>query len=568
MADFFSLLNSIMGTVNGFLWHDYVLFTILGTGILFLLWSKFAPFVALTHGIQVVRGKYDKEEASSPGAITHFQALSAALSATVGLGNIGGVAVAIALGGPGAVFWMWVVGFIGMALKMIEVTLSMLYRDVSDPSNPHGGPMHVVSKGLERMNPSLAGVGKFFGGLFCVTLLISTMTGGNMFQAWNVATLNEQYLNMPPIVTGLILAVITGLVIIGGIKRIGVVAGTLVPFMCGLYLVAALYVVFTNISLVPETIRLIFTSAFSSAEAEGAFVGGTVGFAFMWGMKRALFSNEAGQGSAPIAHAAARTKEPVREGIVAGLEPFIDTIVVCTLTSLVILMSGAWNRGPEATIQNADINFVQTDEGAFQLAASTLPAYKMVKDAQFEWREGQRTFALVEAHSQKSTGTNLHRLHGTVAMGELGQFTVNWDEFRSDVLPKLVDKNIYGDYAGAALTSHAFDRVQQGLGRYLVSFAAFLFAISTMISWSYYGEQGTIFLFGEKAVLPYKFIFCVLTVVACSGFIKSDAELDNLTGFGMGMMLLVNIPICLLFSRQAMNAYHSYMKRLKKGEFS
>ncbi len=339
-------LNDVMATMNNILWHNVVLFVLLGTGIVLTIWSRFSQGVALTHGWKVIRGHYDDPD--DPGAINHFQALSAALSATVGLGNIGGVALAIALGGPGAVFWMWVVGFFGMSIKLTEVTLSMLYRNTDDPDNPHGGPMWVVSKGLPRLNPSLKGLARFIGVVFCITLLVSTITGGNMFQAWNVGEITQEYFGIPSVASGIILALIVAAVILGGIKRIGAVAGRLVPFMVALYLLAGTYVLAVNIDLMLPMLKLIVTSAFSGSEASGAFIGGTMGYAFLFGMKRALFSNEAGQGSSPIAHSAAKTDEPVREGIVAGLEPFIDTLIVCTFTALVILSTGVWNRAPRS----------------------------------------------------------------------------------------------------------------------------------------------------------------------------------------------------------------------------
>ncbi|HMQ15629.1 MAG TPA: amino acid carrier protein, partial [Phycisphaerae bacterium] len=330
--------------INVVLWHDWVLYVVLGTGVLFTIWSGFSQYVALTHGVAAVRGVYDRRE--DPGAINHFQALSTALSATVGLGNIGGVALAIALGGPGAVFWMWMVGLFGMSLKLTEVTLSMLYRNTDDPDNPHGGPMWVADKGFAAWG--LPALGKLIGVVFVVTLIISAITGGNMFQAWNVAEITASYFpSVPKPAVGIILAMLVGLVIIGGIKRIGAVAGRLVPFMCVFYMLAAIYVVFAEVRQVPEMLRLIFVCAFSPADVDKAFLGGTAGYAFLWGMKRALFSSEAGQGSAPIAHSAAKTDQPVREGIVSGLEPFVDTLVVCTLTTLVILLSGAWNRPAE-----------------------------------------------------------------------------------------------------------------------------------------------------------------------------------------------------------------------------
>lgn len=324
--------NSFLETANSFLWHNAVLFLVLGTGIVFTLWTRFSQFRSLTHGLHVLRGRYDNP--ADPGAINHFQALSAALSATVGLGNIGGVALAISLGGPGAVFWMWVVGFFGMALKTTEVTLAMLYRNTTDPDNPHGGAMWVISKALADGPPWRQKLGKLIGGLFCVTLLVTTVTGGNMFQAWNVGNMTELYFDVPGIFAGIALAIIVGLVILGGIHRIGRVAAALVPFMITIYFAAAVYVLAMDAGEIPAMFGLIFRSAFSPTEASGAFIGGTMGYAFLYGMKRAIFSNEAGQGTSPIAHSAAKTSEPVRESVVAGLEPFIDTIVTCTVTAL------------------------------------------------------------------------------------------------------------------------------------------------------------------------------------------------------------------------------------------
>ena len=202
------LFNAILASIGTVLWHPYVLYALLSTGVVLTIVSGFCQYRALTHGTKVLRGAYD--DPNDPGAINHFQALSAALSATVGLGNIGGVAIAIALGGPGAVFWMWVVGFFGMAIKFTEVTLSMLYRNTDDPDNPHGGPMWVVDKGLRRINPKLGGLARFLGVLFCITLLVSTVTGGNMFQAWNVAGLTEQYFGVPGVATGIFMAIIVG----------------------------------------------------------------------------------------------------------------------------------------------------------------------------------------------------------------------------------------------------------------------------------------------------------------------------------------------------------------------
>ncbi len=538
---------------NSLLWHNSVLFIILGTGVLFTIWSGFSQYRALTHGVTVLRGRYDNPD--DPGAINHFQALSAALSATVGLGNIGGVAMAISLGGPGAVFWMWVVGAIGMALKLTEVTLSMLYRNTDDPDNPHGGPMWVISKSLARHGPGWAKVGRSIGVIFCLTLLISTMTAGNMFQSWNVGEITEHYFAVPSILTGIVLAILVGMVIIGGIKRIGAVAGRLVPIMLTLYLVAGLYVLTVNIEQVPAMFMLIVKSAFVPAEATGAFIGGAAGYAFLFGMKRALFSNEVGQGSSPIAHSAAKTNEPVREAVVAGLEPFIDTIVVCTLTALVIMSTGVWNR--EAAFELPAAPAVSaTGPGTWQLADSPLP-----EDG---WVEGEQLFMIVVAHPNKQSKTQLHRVQGTVEADAAGTLSIRWAPFAGPQQPET-RAMVYETLVGATLTARAFDSVAPGLGKWLVTLASWLFAISTMISWSYYGEQGAVFLAGERAVIPYKIVFCVLCIVATAGFLKTDAQLDNLTGIGTGVMLFANLPIMWLLGRQAMLAYHNYIERLDDG---
>lgn len=571
-------LMHLLDVVNGVIWHELVLYVVLSVGVLFTIWSGIGQYRALTHGTSVIRGKYDDK--NDPGAINHFQALSAALSATVGLGNIAGVGVAVALGGPGAIFWMWMVGIFGMALKMTEVTLSMLYRNTDNPDEPRGGPMYVASKGFKQFG--MGGLGKVVGGIFVVTLLISTITGGNMFQSWAVSDVTKTNFGIPVQVTGIILAVVVGLVIVGGIKRIGAVAGRIVPFMCLIYLLGAFWVLGLNIQTIPDMFVLIFKHAFSPAEAQGAFVGGTFGFAILWGMKRALFSSEAGQGSSPIAHSAAKTDEPVREGIVAGLEPFIDTIVVCTLTSLVILSTGAWNRPAEANYKSTGINVIQTasstaEEPVWTLDNTILPERTTeAKRIEGDWTQGAEfhVFMVLELDNvDKYTGTKLNRLNGTVhyepdmvTNGQKGTFVVDWDTVSNPTKPRLPKMGVFVEYPGASLTSHAFNIVTPGMGKYLVVFAAWLFAISTMISWSYYGEQGVIYLFGTKAVIPYKLIYCLMIIVASAGFITTDAQLDNITALGTGVMLWANIPIMLIFGSIAMKAYKEYVNRLKRGE--
>ncbi len=597
--------NEALETINGYIWTDWMLYILLAVGILFTLWSGVSQYRALTHGVAVTTGKYDDPE--DPGAISHFQALSAALSATVGLGNIAGVAIAIAIGGPGAVFWMWVVGIIGMALKSTEVTQSMLFRDTSDPDNPHGGPMFVVAKGLKKWG--FGAIGQFIGVLFCLTLLISAVTGGNMFQAWSVGDITREVMDVPEYLTGLILAVLVAMVILGGIKRIGSVAGVLVPFMCVLYVIIALVVLAFNLGAVPDVIALIFRSAFNPAEASGAFIGGTAAMALLWGMKRALFSSESGQGSSPIAHSAAQTREPVSEGVVAGLEPFIDTIVVCTLTALVILSTGALTRGegeaggdgvfdPVPMVQIHEENRDGTTHRSWTLGTPTtftIDSEKLVfgktdlpeRSARGielggPWKHGDSVFVIAHGgDTNEHTASNRVMMSGSIVLPEEGASApyVRWNLIKSDKsevahwssliqggLPTLASPVIYEDYKGATLTAYAINRQFPGVGNWLILIASWLFAISTMISWSYYGEQGIVFLLGEWAVGMYKVVYCLLILVATAGIVTTTKEIGNLSDLGTGLMLWVNIPIMLIFGGTAMAAWHGYFRRLRRGE--
>ncbi|HIO19734.1 MAG TPA: hypothetical protein EYN11_01415, partial [Phycisphaerales bacterium] len=482
-----------------------------------------------------------------------------------------------------------------------EVTQSMLSRDLSDPDNPHGGPMYVVDSLFKKAGGRF---GATIGGIFCLTLILSAITGGNMFQAWNVAAVTTQYFDIPGVsgiekaengfnpetfAIGILLAIIVGSVIIGGIKRIGSVASKLVPFMCGLYLIAGIVVLLMNISAIPAIIMDIFKYGlgFGDASAGGAFIGGTFGYAMMWGIKRALFSSEAGQGSAPVAHAAAKCKEPVREGIVAGIGPFVDTLVVCTVTALIILATGAWNRGAEASFADDAPVALTLDGDAWHLSTPVLPhkneeakKINQVEEGTTGWSLNDSVFMMAHANTSEDTGTNIQRIEGTVVNGDAGELAVKWktigleeDEDGNTVPVTLVSNGIWTNYPGASLTAHAFDRSIPGLGKWLVVIACWLFAISTMISWSYYGEQGVIYIFGKEgavsvfAVTFYRLAYTVLVAVSTIGFIETDAELDMWTTLGLGAMLVANIPIMWVYGPKAMRAYHEYIGKLKRGEF-
>ena len=394
-----------------------------------------------------------------------------------------------------------------------------------------------------------------------------------MFQAWNVADITNTYFGIPSIVTGIILALVTGTVIIGGIKRIGDVAGRLVPFMCGLYLLAGIAVLIVKAADVPALLALVVREAFSPTEATGAFVGATAWFGLTTGLRRALFSNEAGQGTSPIAHSAAKTDEPVREGVVAGLEPFIDTCLVCTLTALVILVTGTWNRPPAGEFVG-EIVLVEGPDGRLTIEASVEIENLPELPAPNRWLDGNKFFLLAEVEETSSdTGSRFIKVPGTVRAvkaegNDQGTLVIEWGNLPNEALDgaRLMGKGVYAEVVGAALTGLAFDRAIPGLGMWLVTAASWLFAVSTLISWAYYGEQGVIYLFGERAVLPYKFVFCLATVVVTiPNFVTTADDLGNLSDLGTGVMLCANVPIILVMGYQAIAAFNDYFTRLRSG---
>jgi AGCS family alanine or glycine:cation symporter len=554
MEAFFGVLDAI----NGVLLSVPVLLGLLGIGLLFTLWSGFSQYRSLTHGVALVAGK-GIDTSHGPGALTHFQALTAAMSGTVGLGAIAGMAIAVDFGGPGAVFWMWVVGIVGMSLKTTEVTLSLLYRDTRDPENPHGGAMFVARDGLRGLSPRLAPIGKVIGAVFAVSLLLFAFTGGNMFQTWSVADTTREYFGVPTWLTGTTLAVLAGIVILGGIKRIGNVTKTLVPFKCGVYVLCGLYVIITHADALPDTFRMIFAGAFSKTEGVGAFMGGTLGTAFMWGMKRALFSSEAGLGTAPVAHSAVKTPEPVTEGVVSGLEPFIDTIFVCTVTGLVVLLTGVWNRPPAATWETPPAWIEQSpghwqpqiDVSTFSPDANALP----INSA------GTPVFVMAAIDGQRQ------RVYGTYVPGK-DELRFDWQPVAASEKPQFAEAGVFADYRGSTLVAKGFDAVHDGLGRWLITIAVWVFGLSCIISYGYYGEQGVIFLFGERWVMPYRWCWCLAAAAACFGFIKTSGQLDTLSTVGMGFMYAINLPLLLIFGSQVMHRYHDYFRRLHRGDIA
>ncbi|MGB0685372.1 MAG: alanine/glycine:cation symporter family protein, partial [Planctomycetota bacterium] len=456
-SDPFAGLDAVMGDVNSALSSVFfypipigggntvpllVAWLVLGA-IFFTVRMRFINLRGFTHAINVTRGKYTDPTAHGEGEVSHFQALASALSATVGLGNIAGVAIAISMGGPGATFWMIMAGLLGMSSKFVECTLGQKYREVRPNGQVMGGAMYYLSNGLKGMG--MAGLGKVLAVMFAILCIGGSLAGGNSFQvnqSLNAIQETVPFFKDYNWVYGLIMTVGVGVVIIGGIKRIASTAEKIVPSMCAVYVLACLYILVTNAGIIGSAFGEIIGGAFNPDAAFGGFIG-----VLVVGFQRAAFSNEAGVGSAAIAHSAAKTEYPVREGVVALLEPFIDTVVVCTMTALVIVISGAYPGGELAT----------------------------------------------------------------------------------EAAPYVTSNN------GAGLTSMVFG-TQISWFPYILSVAVALFAFSTLISWSYYGERCWSYLFGDQSSLAYKVLFLAFT------FLGSVITSTNILAFGDLMILGMAFP--------------------------
>lgn len=320
---------------SSWVWGIPLLILLIGGGLFLFIYSGLVPFRYLGHAVNILRGKYDKHD--SPGDLSHYEALSSAIAATVGMGNISGVAIAIATGGPGAIFWMWVSAFVGMATKFFTCSLSLMYRGKDEEGNVKGGPMYVITEGLGKKWKPLAVFFSLAGLIGTLPAFQANQLTQTLIDVFKVNSSNE---DTAKLLLGISIAVITSLVIFGGIKRIGKVAGKLVPIMVVIYLLTVVTILILRFDAIPEIFSLIFTDAFSG----NAIMGGALGALIITGVKRAAFSNEAGIGTAPMMHGTAKTKEPIREGLVAMLGPAIDTLLVCTLTALAILASGIWKN--------------------------------------------------------------------------------------------------------------------------------------------------------------------------------------------------------------------------------
>lgn len=492
--DLLILIDSYLGSA---VWFPFLL---LSVGIFFTLYLGFPQIRYFKHAIGITTGRFDKDGAK--GDTSHFQALATALSGTVGTGNIGGVALALHLGGPAALFWMWVTAFFGMTSKFVEVTLSHKYREQTADGTMAGGPMYYMEKGMNA---------KWLAVIFAMATVLSSFGTGSLPQINSIAAGLQSTFNIEPIVTGAVLAVLLALVIIGGIKRIAAVAATIVPTMAMIYLVGAFAVILPNLGNIGPSFVAIFSDAFTGSAATGGFLGATFAYVFDRGVNRGLYSNEAGQGSAPIAHASARTDEPADEGMVSILEPFIDTIVICTITGLVILSSGAWKEKFDNEFQRADMRFVagayseQEPEDVAQMFAllngdeTTASLYS----GELVIRDGRalnsQDFTLMASRSFAEEivfARDDVPLSGTLRVTE-GRL----DDADVEVSGMSLIHSV-------PLTTVAFTRGYFGdYGQYVVSIGLMLFAFSTAIAWSYYGDRAMTYLLGPKSVLPYRVVY-------------------------------------------------------------
>ena len=428
------LITSANGWLNGLVWGPPMLILLMGTGLLLTIVTGAVQFRRLGTALGEVLGKLRQKPTGAEGSVTPFQAVATALASTVGVGNIAGVGTALMLGGPGALFWLWVSGLLGMATKYSEIVVALHYRERDASGIMRGGAMYTLRK---RGLPWL-------GAIFALLTALAAFGIGNMVQANSVAQSLQTSFGLAPWIVGLVLVVVCGAVILGGIQRIAAFAAVLVPFMAILYLGGGIFLLLTHLGEIPDALALVFEGAFSGTAATGGFAGSTIMMAMRYGVARGLFSNEAGLGSAPMVHAAANTDHPVRQGMYGIFEVFVDTMLICTTTGLAILVSGAWDSGE----------------------------------------------------------------------------------------------------TGAALTVRAFEMGLPGtFGGFIVTFGLILFAFSTIIGWSYYGETGIVYLLGSKAALPYRLLWLVFIFLGAIGSLHLIWDIaDTLNGL-MAIPNLVSVLI-------------------------
>lgn len=588
-------------------WSYPVVGLCLLSALLFTVSMRLIQVRAFPHAIALLLGRYDNEDET--GSISHFQALSAALSGTIGIGNIAGVAIAIAVGGPGAVLWMWVMGLFGMATKFVECTLGTAYREV-DPSTgeTRGGPMYYILDGLgPRWRPMAL--------FYATTIALAGLGFTCMFQSNQAAEALHTSFAIPSYVTGIALSVLTGAVIVGGIRSIGRWAARIVPTLCLIYVAGSLFICLSQIHLMPGVVEVIVRDGLTGDAA----AGGALGTMIMWGVRRAIFSNEAGLGSAAIAHAAVKTDEPVREGVVASLGPFIDTVIVSGATAFVIVLAGNYGAfkdegaqrleaaavsapwqtvsseyAPKDTsplghrLDGVSIHAIDSHANAEDVLSFDLPTTALEHD-------GVRIVAAMGSGGLEAT---LHRGSEALKTLELlprstgddspesllwGAHVLAFDSELRDsadgqrlrlVLSPLADRgpqrgfvvapSLVHTRTGITLSTASFDRFVPGFGSIFISAAGFLFALSTMIAWSYYGETASTWVFGPRALTPYRVVFVLLAFV---GAVRKLELVISISDILVGLLVIPNVIALVLLSPRVMKWSNDYFTRLRAGEF-
>ena len=540
LNNYILLVDSYFGSAA---WFPLLL---LSVGIFFTVYLGVPQFKYFLRGWRILFSSGKGNE----GQTSPFQALSTALSGTVGTGNIGGVAMAIFIGGPAALFWMWITAFLGMTTKFVEVSLSHAYREKNTSGEISGGPMLYMEKGLNM---------KWLGVIFAFSLLISTFGSGNMPQIDNISSTIESSFGIDPLITSIVMSVLVALVIIGGIKRISTIAASIVPLMAFVYLIGGLSVLIFNYENIIPSLRIIILDVFQGTSVAGGFLGASFSLAFTYGVARGLYSNEAGQGSAPIAHATSKTKHSVEEGFVSILEPFIDTLIICTLTGLVILSSGVWTekftnsfertsmhivygRLSEKEDSNEILNFLSGDNSSLEVFSGELNIIS---------GKIQEEVSIINNRSiAENVSVNKNNIPYT------GKIFIKDNKFEGNF--EFIGKSLV---KSAVLTSKAFNKGFFGsYGEFIVSIGLLLFAFSTVITWAYYGDRCTAYLFGESSIIYYRFIYILAFFIAGSGFIDTEI-IWNFALITVAASTLPNLISIILLRNEIGNLISSYNEK-------
>ena len=546
--DFLLLLD---GYLSGSWWFPAFL---IGTGIFFTAYLGFPQFRFFAHGWRIVTGKYAKEDAE--GETTPFEALTTAMSGAVGTGNIGGVALAIWIGGPAAIFWMWITAIFGMTTKFVEVTMAHKYRTTLSDGSISGGPMYYIEKSFNK---------RWAGVLFAALMMICAIGSGNMPQINNIASVLDSTFSIPKLMTGLVLGVMLWMIIAGGIKRIAKIASKLVPIMAVIYFGGALVVVAENYQNIIPSFHSIFSQVFSGSAAAGGFLGASFAMSLKLGVARGLYSNEAGQGSSPIAHASAKAEHSVEQGMVSILEPFIDTIVVCSVTALVILSSGAWTQKYDNTFERSSMaifagSYAESNsKDVEELGKYLLDARNFTSDTT-NVENFTGNLDLIDGQMQKQNVTVFHNnsiaedvvfYQGAEPVSGLLEIS---DGKIADSSVRVEGKSLIHS---AELTSKAFGSGVLGIyGEYIVAIGLLLFAFSTAIAWSYYGDRSTAYIFGEGAVPWYRMIYVVCFIAAA---VVDTTVIWNIAYVVVALVTIPNLIALFVLRKEMKEQVDSYV---------